>query len=395
VRGEPASRPTIPEDLEDKVSYKLRRKRAYLTIERPLLKVEFERLRECNPDGPFRGAVGALQRKCGAAFRRVIVTTRDSEPLALTQDFFEIALQPFSDRQLSAFFRKWLKASDRSPGELLAFVESNDRVRDICRRPLVATLVVSLYENGYPLPQSRADLYQKRFDLLLERWDRTRGVPRRNEVKAADKLQLLMRLALSMHCRHRRRFSKKELAAVWRVGFAKLYPRLPLDDLIWELRVCNNVISQVGEGEYSLGHLSFQEFLAAKAIMHTQSQALLIANFHDTWWREVIIFYSGLCGDISSLLGDLQKKCRLVEAEGLVAEMNAEARFTSSAVSDFITDAIADGQLDEHWEDDEEEEEEEERESDGNGLDDESEEDSGTETSGEEAESDLNGEEVD
>jgi hypothetical protein len=272
--------------------------------------------------------------------KQIIVTTRESGPLKLDGNFIEISLEPFTDEQLEKFVVRWFRGGDRDPGELLDFLAGNPSVRDICRRPLVATLVAAQYESGYGLAHSKSEVYSKRFELLLEKWDASRHIRPRTRVRPNDKLTFLTRLAFELHRAGRRSSAKQDIEDLWREGFADLYPDCSTEDILWELRVFNNVISLEGHAEYSLGHLSFQEFLAARAVIHLQRQDVLIDNFYDRWWRQVIVFYAGLCGDISSFLEELQLRRGVTRDDGLLLAMTCEARFTSRVVRDFLEDAL-------------------------------------------------------
>ena len=101
----------------------------------------------------------------------------------------------------------------------------------------------------------------------------------------------------------------------------------------------NNVFVPEGFAEYSLGHLSFQEFLTARAIMHGQLFSILTDRFFDPWWENVIVFYAGLCGDASAYFGRLLEKNPLEEVRGLLPRILSEARYTSRAIADFVEEA--------------------------------------------------------
>ena len=41
---------------------------------------------------------------------------------------------------------------------------------------------------------------------------------------------------------------------------------MTLEELLWELQHSNNVITAMGEDEFSFGHLSYQEYLVAREL---------------------------------------------------------------------------------------------------------------------------------
>ena len=144
----------------------------------------------------------------------------------------------------------------RSYERISEFLKKNSHIKSICRTPMIATLVAALEENNYDLPKSKTDIYRNRFDLLMEKWDRMRGVPNRVRIRPADKMLLLSRLALGIHQRNRSRFTVQELGSVWQGGLSEHYPHVTLEDLVWELQNSNGLIVNAGEEEYDFGHLT-------------------------------------------------------------------------------------------------------------------------------------------
>lgn len=278
---------------------------------------------------------------------------------------------PFTDDQLFEFFGKWFgEDSEYKYQQIREFFVANEYIKEVCRSPMVATLVAGLVESDYELPQSKCDIYEKRFDLMLNRWDRSRGVASRVRITASDKTRLLSRLALSLHAKHEREFTVSQFTKVWRSGFSSIYPESTAEDVLRELRFANNVIIPESTHMYSLGHLSYQEFLAAKAIVFSQNLSPLINNFHQPWWRQVLIFYAGIAGDLEAFTSRVLNKFTLSYDDELLEVMMREARYTPNDLKDAIRD-MSDfdddnetgddmnlSDADEEWEDDNMENEE-------------------------------------
>jgi predicted NACHT family NTPase len=222
----------------------------------------------------------------------------------------------------------------------MTFLKHHNHIREVCRRPLVASLIAAMYQNGYDLPHSKTEIYSQRFDLLLQDWDRVKDTLRRNLVRKNDKMELLTRLAFLLHSQHRREFTREDLDLIWCDAIRSLYPNVSVEDLITELLVTNGVIEKFGLSSYTLGHLSYQEFLTARAVLQLQRERDLLSHYHQKWWREVFIFYAGLRGDISDLLKRMQLLFGLDRNAGLLKDMISEGRFTSPVVVDFVKHVI-------------------------------------------------------
>ena len=55
-------------------------------------------------------------------------------------------------------------------------------------------------------------------------------------------------------------------------------------------------------GGVSFGHLTYQEYLAAKRLSADNDVCFIFKKIGDPWWRNVIRFYASIKGDISSLI---------------------------------------------------------------------------------------------
>lgn len=341
LRDRPDDAFYIPPDLANALVYDAPNRELKLLA--PLSVLGFARVLHLNRGTAYEGALKLLQKKKAELNPRVIVTTRETGSLKLAPDFLRVSVLPFNDQQLREFFARWFKDNPTDADTVLRFLDRNRHIREVCRTPMVATIVAALHENGYELPTSKSEVYQRRFHLLLEKWDRSKGIVRRNMVKFDDKMMLLSRQAYTMHHEHRRTFALSELVSLWNQTLRKRYPHIDPTELAWELRVVNNVIVPSGDGSYWLGHLSFQEYLAAYAIVLGQRANELIESFFDPWWNQVLVFYAGIAKDVEIFLRRIQTRYSLPAAKSDVfAAMIEEASFTSTNVHDAIADMLAD-----------------------------------------------------
>jgi hypothetical protein len=335
----PGYPPVIPADLKKSVKFEQSRgqtEKWFLIQRRVITSLDFARLVRLNLGTAYERPLLTLETRSRSMCPRVVLTTRPGSPVIGLDGFEVVKLTPFTDEQQRAFFERWFSSSPEDADAILGFLADNPRIREVCRAPIVATLVAALHQNGFSLPLTRTEVYSQRFDLLAGRWDRARRVAQRNHLLVRDKMTLLSRLALLLHEKHSRRFSRSQLAAIWRHGLARHYPRVTVDDLLTELRVSNSLIVAEGGGTYTLGHLSYQEYLAALAVVHEQRLQLLVEKFYDPHWRQVVIFYAGIAGNAEGLLDRVQQSSPLINQDGLMEELSQEARYTPEHVRMFI-----------------------------------------------------------
>ena len=331
----------IPDDLIDAFTVTLtkRNRTATLEISDPINSSDWRRVIRANRGTPWEKAFERLQLQVANASPRIIVTSREAEPLELPRTFGSLRVLPFNDEQLVQFFERWFRGASRKSEEVISFLEANPRVREICRTPMTATIVAAIHEKELPLPQSRTDIYRTRFALLLERWDPIRKVVLRARLMPGDKMTFLVRMALLLQKGHRREFGLADADKIWREGLSRTYPDVSVQELLSELRSVDNVIFHESRDRYSLGHLSYQEYLAANGVALGQHIGLLVKNVFDPWWRQVALFYAGITGDITKFLRRLGQQ-DLRPHRAMLDEMLIEARHTSSFARTIITEII-------------------------------------------------------
>ena len=123
---------------------------------------------------------------------------------------------------------------------------------------------------------------------------------------------------------------------VWSGGISELYPEVTLEKLINELHHSNNLITYLGDEEYSFGHLSYQEYLVAKEIVNIQEPSFLVNKIDNPWWSQVLIFYAGIAGNIDRLFAMIQARRPIARRNPLIIEMSSEARYSSPALKSFL-----------------------------------------------------------
>jgi hypothetical protein len=272
----------------------------------------------------------------------VVATVRRGAPLALPCSFLQLDLRRFTPTQLNQFFDKWCVTAGVDPGPLKHFVDSHSELREVARTPILASIVAGLYESNMELPRNEVEIYTKRFDLLFSRWDSVKGIKVRSQISRSDKERFLSRLAYKLHVKHRRSFSFADADSVWRSSFRSQYPTIPIDELLHELAIVNNVIEKDGIDEYSLGHLSFQEFLAAKDVLLRQNVTKLARVFDEPWWQRVVLFFIGLSGDHTVLFREVRRERGAMYDFGsvkrIIRAIRANMDPLSSAMADYASE---------------------------------------------------------
>jgi hypothetical protein len=336
VFGTETDRISLPPDLDDKC---VRNRKAQKLITRERL-CTFDLLRIHDLIAGSNRTSTILKEISGVRKTRLrfVITTRHEADMALPRSFQRLCLEPMGDLQMTEFFTRWLSERPNKATEVLSFLDKNDHIRDVCRTPMVASIVASLAAQDLDLPKTRTEVYTRRSELLLERWAFVKHVNRPPLVPVEDKKHFLSTVALGLHTAHKRHFSKRFVERIWVERYAHSYTEIAFDSFFEELLVYNGVLRHEGGKYYSLGHLSFQEYLAALGVMYQQRINLLLEHVSEAWWRQVLVFYAGLTKQADRIVERLMDRHGLPMDDALLQDLRQEARLSAAVVSDFMRD---------------------------------------------------------
>jgi formylglycine-generating enzyme required for sulfatase activity len=297
-----------------------------------------------------REAMARLFEKATRAYNRCrfVVTTR---PLAYVGetvlDGFEVAqIEPLEPQAIDKFLEHWChelfrespKEAESHLAELTEALRATAEIRRMARNPVMLTALAVVHWNERRLPEQRADLYHSILTWLSRSREKRSG-----REPAARCLTLLEQLALAMqdHPQGRKaEVSKGEAALMLASHFpaeAEAKRRRKAHDFIAQEEVDSGIIVSRGS-EVRFWHLTFQEYLAAKAIgglLDAEQYKLLLAGdkIYRPEWREVVLLLSGvlrqsgaqkvdgLVGEILNRLGERASLGERARCVGLLGAM--------------------------------------------------------------------------
>ncbi len=260
------------------------------------------------PDRSLRERLSRLIENVTTAYIgcRFVVTSR---PGAYTgevvlPDFAYARIDPLSDQSVETFLSRWCEAVySASQGvaqahcdELLSAVQGRVEIRRIARNPIMLTALAVMHWNERRLPEQRADLY----DSIITWLSRSRE-QRPGRATADDTVVLLQELALVMQddpegrkTQVPKRWAAERLAGEVGGGTVDKNTIAQSERFLDEEEVDSGII--VGRGnDVAFWHLTFQEFLAAKAIASRPDAEQTKLLFSDPGriylpdWRETLL----------------------------------------------------------------------------------------------------------
>lgn len=228
----------------------------------------------------------------------------------------------FSPAEVRRFVRDWTRAveatlagddsaeilhlADDQAQSLIAAIESNPRVADLAVNPLLLTVIALVHRYRANLPERRSELYEEAVEVLLGNWDAAK-VGMRSELDvggikldSGDRRSLLEPVAFWMHARNQREIELDDLRPLLLPTFENLAangPNAAKKAVELFLRVINErsgMLVERGIGIYGFAHLTFQEYLAARALADRKDALdFSLEHLPDPWWREVILLQAG------------------------------------------------------------------------------------------------------
>ncbi|MEU7037075.1 NACHT domain-containing protein [Streptomyces sp. NPDC046237] len=231
---------------------------------------------------------------------RWLVTSR---PTAVRDDwlasdgFTELTLSPMSTAGVTTFVRRWHQAAgpEAAPYEqpLLASLRTTPDVAQLATNPLMCGLICALHRSrrGF-LPRGRKALYDAALSMLLSRRDRERdmGTPYGIELGEAPQIQLIQRIAYWLTLNGRTTMDRSHAESVVREAVPAITEAAGHDPgtVFTHLLHRSGLLREPTADTVDFVHRTFQDYLAAKALVERWDIGVLIQHAADDQWEDVI-----------------------------------------------------------------------------------------------------------
>jgi len=276
--------------------------------------------------------VEAFARETVPLGNQVVVTSRivgyRESPLGSKEwtlytllDFDRDDIEEFAARWCAAFEKSTLGdtiearlAAEVERKSLLAAIEANPGVANLASNPLLLTILALIKRQGVKLPNHRVELYELYLKTLITAWSKARALDKRPVGPPLDYLQTISVLGpLALWLREENPTAglvPKERLIEWLTSHftGEDWGLLPgpaaerAGEFLNSVRKYSNLLLERGQGRFGFIHLTLEETLAARGLVH-QGQLKLddcleIIRRHlvDPGWRETILLAVGVWG---------------------------------------------------------------------------------------------------
>ena len=274
---------------------------------------------------------------------RYVVSCRTAAQKLALRGFTDVEIAPFSSAQIATFAQKWFVALGRAAtptghAKAAEFIEKlehpeNWPFRQLVVTPLFLHLACWVFQGEGQFPSKRTAFYKQSLDLLLGKWDETKGVERDDIYRGfllPQKIKLLSQIA-AVTFEQGQYFFEQRTIEQYIEDYLKTRPnpilepeelRLESEAILKAIEAQHGLIIERARGIFSFSYLAFQEYLTARKIVATHNlRALapalggLVSHLTDPHWREVFLLTAAMLRSADSLV-QLMKQ----EIDALVAQ---------------------------------------------------------------------------
>jgi predicted NACHT family NTPase len=240
--------------------------------------------------------------------------------------FGNCVMEPMTLPVIEKFINRWHSAlpepsqqEDKEPQSiaenLIRQLRSRSVIRKLAETPLLCTMICALnFDNEGTLPETRIQLYEDCIKMLLVERDKQRGIQTDVYLTPDQKKRFLMEFAYWLMRNNYSDADVEDVDAQLQAYLEKYnLPNITGGMVRQLLLERSGLLREPLMGRIDFVHRTFQEYLAAKAILSRDDLGVLLNHADEDQWRETIIIAVGEGSDkqqekiLKSLLTSLLK----------------------------------------------------------------------------------------
>ncbi|HEY9665772.1 MAG TPA: NACHT domain-containing NTPase [Coleofasciculaceae cyanobacterium] len=272
-----------------------------------------------------------------------VVTCRTAAKAFNLRRFTDVEIAPFSQDQIVAFAQKWFTAltkmnvqNRQEKAEIFINqldLPENLQFRRLAVTPLFLHLACSVFHHQNKFPTQRTAFYKQCLDLLLSKWDETKGIER-DEVYQGfllpQKLKLLSQFAAATF-EQGNYFFEQRMIEQYIGDYLRDLPnsstepeelQLDSEGVLKAIELQHGLLAERLQGIFSFSYLTFQEYLTARNIvashnLQTLEQPLerLVSHMTEPRWREIFLLTVAMLRSADFLVQLMKRKIDTLVAQ--------------------------------------------------------------------------------
>ncbi len=259
-----------------------------------------------------------------------VVTCRTSIQSLNLGRFTDVEMAPFTQDQIVAFAQKWftaltkttIQAGQKQADQFIQELElpKNMPFRELAFTPLFLHLICWVFYYQGKFPTKRSEFYKQCLDLLLNKWDETKGIERDEVYRGfllPQKLKLLSQIATVTFEQGDYFFGKEAVEQqigdyIRELPNASIEPeelQLESEGILKAIELQHGLLLERVRGIFSFSHQIFQEYLTARKIVVShnlqdsdRSLEQLVSHMNEPRWRDVFLLTVAMLRSADSLV---------------------------------------------------------------------------------------------
>ncbi|MBU1923678.1 MAG: NACHT domain-containing protein [Candidatus Omnitrophica bacterium] len=223
---------------------------------------------------------------------KVLLTSRDYTYLKDLKEltrYEDFRLTSFSLNQAKIMVEKLIKGKSLPKEAIQEIVRKIQGVHGVDLSPLLVTVFVATSDiSRKDIPANITELFKKYTEMMLGRWDISKGLSQQYQFPVKD--FLLKKMAYEMHSRRATFITEKECLSIFDSELKKIGRKEAEISVLIKEVVHRSGLFRCFNDKIEFRHLLLQEFFAGRGI---PSPELLSGLITKQWWQRAIIFYFG------------------------------------------------------------------------------------------------------
>jgi len=266
-----------------------------------------------------------------------IITTRpmilfDNQNISESVAVYELA--PLSMNKIIKFFEQLIGYAN-IPERILQDLKKSDLFKELPQTPIAAILLAELLkENSEDLPSNMTELYLKYIELMLGRWDISKGLQSQKEFESARTIIInislfcidnnLTYISIDEAKQYFKNYLEKRNLGI---NYNELFDKVTSRTSILQKDTSNKIVY--------FKHRTFCEFFYSLSQFNNKNDSFIDNRVYDLYWRNIYFFYIGLQKDCKDVLEKVLSIKPIKESQQLMRVLTMADYFLAGFASEY------------------------------------------------------------